>query len=273
MIYSDKNLAQRLERTEARSNADFVETRAELQPDSGAEWIEVAGAYAMFDGPESPLTQTFGLGIFQEATHADLDALEAFFKKHDAPVFHEVSPLADFSLLPLLSERGYQPVELTSVMYREIGDTESMDLQVNPKIQTRIARANHEAELWARTSAGGWATEMPGLADFMFEFGMIAARCKGALPFLAEIENQPVAAGNLFVYEDVAILAGASTVPEGRRQGAQLALLNARLRYAAHHGGRLAMMGALPGSGSQRNAERNNFRIAYTRTKWQLKNK
>jgi hypothetical protein len=27
-------------------------------------------------------------------------------------------------------------------------------------------------------------------------------------------------------------------------------------------------MGALPGSGSQRNAERNGFRIAYTRIKW-----
>jgi hypothetical protein len=30
------------------------------------------------------------------------------------------------------------------------------------------------------------------------------------------------------------------------------------------------MMGSLPGSGSQRNAERHGFRIAYTRTKWRL---
>ena len=29
-------------------------------------------------------------------------------------------------------------------------------------------------------------------------------------------------------------------------------------------------MGALPGSASQRNAERNGFRIAYTRIKWAL---
>jgi len=66
------------------------------------------------------------------------------------------------------------------------------------------------------------------------------------------------------------LLAGASTVPEGRRQGAQLALLDARLRHAAAHGCDLAMMCAAPGSASQRNAERNGFRIAYTRTKWQL---
>jgi hypothetical protein len=32
----------------------------------------------------------------------------------------------------------------------------------------------------------------------------------------------------------------------------------------------LAMMVTLPGSDSQRNAERNGFQIAYTRMKWEL---
>jgi hypothetical protein len=31
------------------------------------------------------------------------------------------------------------------------------------------------------------------------------------------------------------------------------------------------MMAALPGTGSQRNAERHGFRLAYTRTKWELR--
>jgi hypothetical protein len=52
--------------------------------------------------------------------------------------------------------------------------------------------------------------------------------------------------------------------PKGRRNGAQLALLDARMRHAAAHGCDLALMGAAPGSGSQRNAERHGFRIAYT---------
>jgi hypothetical protein len=65
-------------------------------------------------------------------------------------------------------------------------------------------------------------------------------------------------------------LAGA--IPESRNLGAQNALLDARLRYAAASGCTLAIMGAAPGSQSQRNAEKNGFRIAYTRTKWQLKN-
>jgi hypothetical protein len=42
------------------------------------------------------------------------------------------------------------------------------------------------------------------------------------------------------------------------------------MRYAFDHGCDLAMMVAMPGSESQRNAERNGFRIAYTRTKWKL---
>ncbi|HZH34472.1 MAG TPA: GNAT family N-acetyltransferase, partial [Pyrinomonadaceae bacterium] len=267
MIFADTDLARRLELTEARSNAKFVAARAAMFPESGAQWIEVAGALAMFDGVESPCTQTFGLGFSDNTTEEHLETLEAFFKERGAPVFHEISPLADSSLLPLLKKRGYQPIEFTSVMYRPIEGYDRMDLPENLKVGTRITQPGEE-KLWARTSARGWSTEAPGLSEFMFEFGQVSARC--ALSFLAEKDGLPIGTGGLFVEGDTALLAGASTVPEGRKQGAQLALLDARLRYAARHGCTIAMMGASPGSGSQRNAERNGFRIAYTRIKWQL---
>ncbi len=270
MIFSDRNLSQKIELTEARANAAFVETRAEYAPESLAEWIKVGGTYAMFDGIESPLTQTFGLGIFDEITDAEFDKLEAFFKKHDAPVFHEVSPMADASLINLLNERDYQPIELTSVMFQPIEGKNSPNLLINPDIKTRIIEAGEE-KLWAQTSAEGWATEMEGLFDFMFDFGQISAKMKGGFPFLAELDGKAISTGMLFIYDDVALLAGASTVPEGRRNGAQTALLDARLRFAAESGCKIATMVALPGSESQRNGEKNGFRIAYTRTKWRLK--
>lgn len=269
MIFSDKNLSQKLERTEARANAAFVESRAELSPGAKAEWIEVAGTYAMFDGAESPLTQTFGLGVFEEITGAELDKIEAFFKRHDAPVFHEVSPMADLSLVALLNERGYQPCELTSVMFQPVETENRLNLPTSANIRTRIIETGEE-EVWAKTSADGWATEAEGLADFMFNFGQISANTKGGFPFLAELDGKPISAGMLFIYDDIALFGGASTIPEGRRQGGQLALLDARLKFAAEKGCRIAMMCALPGSQSQRNAEKNGFRIAYTRTKWQL---
>lgn len=268
MIYADQTLSQKLERAEARANADFVDTRARLQPESDAAWIEVGGAYAMFDGVESPCTQTFGLGMFDEITDKHFDAIEDFFRQKGAPVFHEVSPMADPALIPLLNERRYHPIELTSVMYRVIDDKVDT-VRRNEGITTRVITPD-EVDLWARTFATGWATEHEGLADFMFNFGRISAQCVGAYPYLAEFDGNAISTGMMFVHGEVAMLAGASTIPEGRKRGAQNALLHARLTHAANLGCTLAVMGASPGSQSQRNAQKNGFNIAYTRTKWQL---
>jgi hypothetical protein len=266
VIYSDKELSRKIERTEARANADFVQTRARLFPDHRAEWIEVGGAYAMYDGAESPLTQTFGLGMFETASEEHLDRIESFFQERDAPVFHEISPLADSSILALLSNRGYVPIELTNVMYRLL-DTGSLEPRRTTDITTRVID-HKESVLWARTSADGWVTEHESLADFMFNFGQISALCDGAFPYLAEQNDQPIAAGMLFIYDDVCMLAGAATVPSARNRGAQGALLAARLEHATASGCKLALMGAAPGSQSQINAQKAGFHIAYTRTKW-----
>jgi len=118
--FADLALSQRLERAEALGNSRLVDARARLFPDRGSTWIEVAGARAMYDGVSAPTTQTFGLGLFQPAAAADLEAIEAFYRTRGAPVFHEVSPLADAGLPALLSARGYRPVEFTSVLYRPI---------------------------------------------------------------------------------------------------------------------------------------------------------
>jgi len=269
MIYSDKYLSQKLERTEARSNAAFVETRAAISPKSAAEWIEVGGAYAMFDGTESPLTQTFGLGLFNEISAEELAKIEDFFSERHAIVYHEVSPLAASSLLPLLNKRGYQPVELSSVMFKPIEGAIKLDVRKNPALKTRIIEPGEE-KTWAETSAHGWSSGAEGLHELIFELGMISVRCPSSSPFIAELGGQPISTGLLFIFDDVALLGGASTIPQGRSQGGQSALLEARLHFAANHGCKIAMMCAAPGSQSQRNAEKNGFRIAYTRTKWQL---
>lgn len=269
MIYSTKELSQKLERTEARSNADFVETRAKLDPESGAEWISVAGTYCMFDGVESPLTQTFGLGVFEHAEDGDLDKIEAFFSRHGAETFHEVSPMTDPALMILLGERGYRPIELTTVMFQKLDESDELRVAKNQDIQTRMIGPD-EADMWAAVSAEGWSTEMPEIRDFLLGLGRIAARTKGCRSFIAELGGKPIATGGFAVYGDVCILAGASTIESGRNQGAQNALVAARLNYGAANGCKYAMMCAAPGSQSQVNAQKNGFQIAYTRTKWQL---
>jgi hypothetical protein len=192
-----------------------------------------------------------------------LDQLEAFFRERGVPTFHEVSPLADASVVPQLSERGYQPFEFTSVLYKPIEQDHTP--HQSPGVQVRLI-GDDEPERYARTSAAGWRES--GFGDFMLEIGRVSANTQGQRLFLAELDGQPIATGALNVCDGVAHLAGASTIPEGRKRGAQLALLDHRLRYAAGCRCDIALMGALLGSGSQRNAERHGFRIAYTRIKW-----
>src|SRR5262249_45614264 len=138
----DLALSRRLERAEGRANVDIVETRARVTPQSGAQWIEVAGAYAMYDGPASPCTQTFGLRLFQPATSPEMETLETFYKERTAPVCHEVSPLADPGLLALFNERGYQPIEFTSVMFRPIYPGLRLSASRNERIQVRLIQEN-----------------------------------------------------------------------------------------------------------------------------------
>ncbi|HVG23191.1 MAG TPA: GNAT family N-acetyltransferase [Thermoanaerobaculia bacterium] len=259
--YSDAALSRRLERCEAKTNAAMVSARAVLHPESGATYIERAGAYAMFDAAGSPLTQTFCLGLFEPPTDEDMDALEEFFVTRGAPVFHEVSPLAHPETLVLLSRRGYRPVELSSILYRPM-----VTVPPTTEIRTRIIEPGEE-DLWSATTAAGWS-EYAELFEFMHDLGRVTTMSRGTHPFVAELEGRAVATGALAMHDGVALLAGASTIPSERKRGAQRALLEARLQYAYEHGCDLATMGALPGSASQRNAERQGFRIAYTRIKW-----
>jgi hypothetical protein len=48
--------------------------------------MESSGAYAVFDGIGSPVTQSFGLGLFEELTAASLNVIERFFLDRGAQV-------------------------------------------------------------------------------------------------------------------------------------------------------------------------------------------
>jgi GNAT superfamily N-acetyltransferase len=266
MQFSDLALSKRLERAEGFACAQYAEVRRRLFPDSGAEWMECGGAFVVFDGVSSPITQTFGLGVFEELSTAALDKIERFFLDRGAPVFHEVSPFAGTGVLDMLCGRGYRPIEISSVMYRLI---EHPEATVRGALNVRVI-GQEEAELWSRISAEGWAHDHPEFVEFMLELGAITAARENTACFLGELDGQPGAAGVLCLHEGVALFGGAATIPAMRRRGLQSALLRERMRYAFDHSCDLAMMAALPGSESQRNAERNGFRIAYTRTKWQL---
>ena len=222
----------------------------------------------MFDGVQSPLTQTVRPWVVRRAVGRTHGGARAFFHDRGAPVQHETSPVAGHELVKLLVDRGYHPIEYTSVLYQPIS-VEAAPEARNPSIQVQpIESVEHG--VWTRTFVDGWS-DAADLGDFLHEAGRVQAHVAGAHRFLAEGRGTSCRGGRA--------LHPRQRRASGRRQhdsiretkGCAAGPLNARLRFAAAAGCDLAMMGAMPGSGSQRNAERNGFRIAYTRVKWLLK--
>lgn len=261
----DLTLARRLERAEGMANAAFVDARRALQPDIGAEWIDVAGVYAMFDGPNSPLTQTFGLGLFEPFLARQFDQVEDFFARRGAATFHEVSSFVALETLSFLSVRGYAPIEASTVLIRPTSTASAPD---SGAITVRSIGLD-EMSTWCRTAGQGWGSESAELGSFIEDLGPVVAHARGVTCFLAELDREPIATAALNITNGVALMAGAATIPAARRRGAQLALFHARLAFAVARGIDLAMVVAQPGSASQRNAERQGFRPVYTRAKWQ----
>lgn len=268
MAFADRQLARRLEGAEASACRGFAEARALLDPTSGSTWIECAGAWAVFDGVDSPVTQSFGLGMFEEPTSESMDRIERFFLDRRAAVMHEVCPLAGVATLDLLCARGYRPLEVSSVLYQRVG--QGREHPTDDGSITVRETDPEEAALWSAICARGWAHDHPEFRELLEQFGALVAAREQSVCFLAELDGQPGAAGVLCLHEGVALFGGAATVPEMRRRGLQAALLQARMRYAFEHGCDMAMMVTEAGSQSQRNAERTGFRIAYTRFKWRL---
>ncbi len=261
----DLPLVRQLERAEATANAAFVDARAQIDQSIGATWINIANAYAMFDGIGSPLSQTFGIGLYDPFAATEFDQLEAFYDARGAPTVVEMSTFAASDVVHMLKERGYTPIEQSTVLLR---DTLVLPDEPRSDVTVRTISAD-ELDIWAHISSLGWSSESVELGAFIKQLSLVMARAHGTRCFLAEMEAQPIAAAAVHLDGNVALLAGASTIPFARGCGAQRALLHARLAYAAKDGAHLAMIVTQPRSASQRNAERAGFRSVYARTKWE----
>ena len=264
--FADLTLARRLEMTDALAGVEFARAWARLTSFDGTVSLPVAGGHAAFGGLESPLTQAFGLGLNGPVTEADMAALEEFYTGLGAPVNIETSPLADVSLLRLLNERGYRPIEYSNVFARELS---ASDLEAWPErksnVSVRIATLD-EAEEYS-SIVGRSFLEGAEIPESLLGIFTSCFSAVGAFFFLAEIDGAAAGGGMMSVHQGVASLGGAGTLPEFRNRGVQSALLLARLAAAADTC-ELAMVATAPGTGSQRNVERMGFRLVYTRTKF-----
>jgi GNAT superfamily N-acetyltransferase len=267
MFFADLKLARRLEMTDALAGVEFARSWARLNSFTGEVFLPVAGGHAGFGGVDSPVTQAFGLGLNGPVTEADMSGMEEFYRAHGSAINIETCPLADPSLLKLLNERDYKPIEYSNVFTRELtaGDSRAWP---DPTSEVGVRRpAEDEAENYSLVVARSFfeTTEISPAFLNVFTSCFYAA---GAFFFIAEVDGVAAGGGMMSIHQGVASLGGAGTLPEFRNRGVQKALLLARLAVAAENGCDLAMVATQPGSGSQRNVERQGFGVVYTRTKF-----
>jgi GNAT superfamily N-acetyltransferase len=268
MFHASLELAQRVESMDAFINAEYARTYEQLFGGDGQPAVEVAGGWASFAGLDSPMTQAFGIGMKGEVTATDLETLEEFYRSRGSAVNVEVCPYSDPSLIEGLGRRGYRPIEFSNVhaLPLEQGSDRNPVNQKRDSIRIRIASAGEEP-LWSQVLTEGFLegnpVEQKWLDCFKAFFHVPAVVC-----FIAECEGQDAAGGLMSVYDGVASLATTTTIHRFRGRGAQAALLEARLSYARDHRCDLAMVTTMPGTISQRNVERSEFRTIYTRCKF-----
>jgi GNAT superfamily N-acetyltransferase len=264
MKFIDLEFVRRLEIASARSGKACADGAQKLHPEIGAVCEEIAGGIAVYAGIDSPVTQALGVGLNGPVSEAELDRLEEFFRSRGAATAIELCPFAGIPLYEALAKREFRLVEVSNVLFRELTRA-AVCPEPAPGITVRPALPEDEL-LFTRTVAQGFA-EMspitPALLDVMAGF----FHSEGNYSFLAFVDGAVAGGASAFLFDGVAGMFGASTLPQFRGRGVQTALLSARLNWAVERGCEIAKGMTLPGSTSHRNHERFGFRVAYTRTK------
>lgn len=269
LIYQflDFSLAQRLEAMEACACRDTACTVRKLHPEIAAAEESISGGWAIFTGVGSPISEARGLGMSGPVTEDDMDRLEAFYHSRGDAIRIEVCPLADTSLHQSLAKRGYRLAEFSNMLMRPIDPGEQFASN-HPGVATRPVEPS-EGLLWAETVGRGFAEHFP-LTDELVDIMSCWAHSTIAACYLGTVEGAVAGGAALAIHDGVALFGGAATLSAFRNRGLQSALLEARLAHAAAARCDLAMTVTLPGSGSQRNCERQGFRVVYTRAKFTL---
>ena len=262
MPFADLNLARRLEGAQTQWRADCAQAQAALRPEAGVAVERFAGGYAVYNplGSPSSRAHAFGLGLGGPVGEEELELLEAFYRTRSVPAHVDLCPLADPTLTELLARRGYRLEGWTNVLVRPFLGGPAVALPCGATVR-QVALP--EAGLWAQVVARGFCERE--VTQDEVGLGMLVFSMPGTTCFLGLVDEQPAGGGAVALYQGVATLFGASTLVAFRRRGVQATLLQARLAFSAAVGCDLATTNTEPGSRSQRNAERQGFRVVYTR--------
>ena len=250
-------LVRKLERAEAEVSLRTVNVCRDRGADARVR--SALGGWALDFGPGSPLSQVLYAGMESAVTEEELAGVEWAFTARGVATTISLCPFAHPSLVAMLGKRDYRITHFEHTLIRWLCESD----QAPGHNGIRIARR----EDWTACTDvlcdaffpdGGVPDSVRGLFELLFG-------AKGTEMFLATRDNAIAACGGVHIAGDVAVLAGDGTALPFRGRGLQNDLIRTRCDYARAQGCALAMSCTAPDTSSQRNYERQGFRIAYTK--------
>ena len=234
-----------------RAHAAFVEVlrlygEAYLRVRSDAAHAPLGTGHAVFAGAEMPLTQ---VGGFAHRVPNDPAVIEAFYEGKTEDWEVAITPFTDGDTVRSLLAMGYRFGEFEGILGQKIASA--------PEVEQEIVE---DDALWLEANIRAWDdNEGPS-----FEPGDLS-RATVTIPmrrYVALVKGVPAACAAMVEVGEAVVLMGGATRFPFRERGLQTALLARRLHDAGV--GRLACMGAMPGTQSYRNAQRAGFVPMYS---------
>jgi GNAT superfamily N-acetyltransferase len=271
-LFVSASMARRIERAEASLVDEGASAAAAARGDRRIFVHRLNGGVAAFTDDGSPFNKVAGLGFDGVPSSDHLDRIEAEFAVRQAPVQFEISTLADPDLFRALTRRGYELVGFENVLARPLAPLERA-ADTESSIRVSLV-APHENAAWldAIITAFLQPDTFDGPAGHeSFDRATLERvytdtfRAPSFERLLARRAGDIAGGASVRVFEGIAQLCGAATLPAHRRKGVQSALLQYRLEMAASRGCDLAIVTTQPGSKSQQNVQRFGFALLYAR--------
>ncbi|RYG25725.1 hypothetical protein EON82_06065 [bacterium] len=211
---------------------------------------DLGTGYGLYAGPDSPLTQVVG---FAHRKPGDVQEIERFFSARAENWEITVTPFTDAGTFRELLELGYRPGQFEGELAQWVGDVPDEDVE--------IREVRGELAVFMETTGRGW-TGNEGDDYVPGELERAVSKVE-ARRYIAFVDGLPAAAASMIEVGDSVVLGGGTARVPFRGRGLQSALLRRRLRDAGK--GRFALMGAVPGTTSYRNAQRAGFTPLYSK--------
>lgn len=277
MLFATASLAKRLEQAETSLVTDIWRAVARRVRDDSIYLRHIGGGAAVLAGPASPITKVIGLG-FEPIDEPALEAVEQEFARRRTPVRVELSTLADPAIGSLLTRRGYALSGFENVLALALDRIPDEPARPGrtpaaPPIAVTRAAAS-ESERWMDVVVTGFlhadVFDAPPSQDVVDREALDQIfrdinDVEGLVRYFATRAGDVAGGASMRIWNRVAQLCGAATLPQHRRNGVQTTLLRARLAEAAREGCDVAVVTTQPGSPSQENVQRQGFELLYAR--------